>query len=83
LVYAHRGLAYARRGQYDQAWSDAEQALQYDPELALAYTLRAIVYHVQGDAARARSALDRAQELDDTIEAQPDIEILSPDIREE
>lgn len=73
LAYACRGLAYARLGRYDQAWSDVEQALEYDPDLGWARSLRAIVYQARNDPMHARSAMNKARELDDMIKAQPEL----------
>ena len=55
--------AYARKGEYDRAIRDYDQALQLDPKLAPAYYSRGMAYADKGDYDRARSDFNKALAL--------------------
>ena len=71
-AYNDRGVAYARKGKYDRAIQDFDQALRLDPNQALAYYNRGLAYRRKGEYKRARSDFSKALALDydrATIEA--------------
>ena len=57
ITYYERGLAYARKGEYDRAIQDYDQAIRLDPNLAGVYYLRGATYRRKGEYDRARSDL--------------------------
>ena len=65
-VYNNRGLAYAFKGEYDRAIEDFDQAIELQPDLAVAYNNR-------GNAYVNKEEYDRAiADFDQAIELQPD-----------
>jgi tetratricopeptide (TPR) repeat protein len=59
-AFDNRGVAYRRKGQYDRALQDYEQAIQLNPSNATAYNNRGIIYRINGDYARAIADYDEA-----------------------
>ena len=57
------GIAVARRGLWREAIYRWERAVEIDPTYAAAYNNLAIAYENQGDFERARTAYERALEL--------------------
>jgi tetratricopeptide (TPR) repeat protein/invasion protein IalB len=64
VVFVVRGVAYFRRGDYDDAISDYERAIRLDPKLAVAYNDRGDAYNHKGDYDRAISDYEQAIRLD-------------------
>ncbi len=63
LAYANRGIAYGKKGQYDQAISDLNKALEINPRLALAYFTRGLSYAAKGQHDQAISDYNKALEI--------------------
>ncbi|WP_048922067.1 DnaJ domain-containing protein [Rufibacter radiotolerans] len=59
----YRAFAYYRTQQYDQAWQDAQEALQTDAQNAKAYYLQAKVKQAQKDSAASCALLSKAARL--------------------
>ena len=52
-AFDNRGVAYRRKGEYDRALQDYEQAIHLNPDNANAYNNRGIIYRIKGDYDRA------------------------------
>ena len=63
-TYNDRGVAYARKGKYDRAIQDFDQALRLDQNQALVYYNRGLAYRRKGEYKRARSDFSKALALD-------------------
>jgi Flp pilus assembly protein TadD len=61
--YNNRGIAYGEKGQYDQAISDFNKAIEIKPGYDKAYNNRGIVYRLKGQYDRAISDFKRAIEI--------------------
>jgi tetratricopeptide (TPR) repeat protein len=59
-AFDNRGVAYRRKGEYDRALQDYEQAIQLNPSNATAYNNRGIIYRIKGEYARAIADYDEA-----------------------
>ncbi|MFQ6058738.1 MAG: tetratricopeptide repeat protein [Anaerolineae bacterium] len=64
IVHYKRGFAYLARGDYDRAIADYDQAIQLEPDLAIAYSNRGVAYIAKGDYDRAIANFDQAVKLD-------------------
>lgn len=53
-------VAYFQRGQFDTALDEVKIALQADPQMGEAYTLRGLIYSAQGDDAQAEDSFRKA-----------------------
>src|SRR5207342_2826928 len=53
IVYNNRGIASARKGDYEQAIKDYDQSVKLDPTYSKAFNNRGIAYQKQGDHERA------------------------------
>ena len=62
-AYNHRGIAYDSKGQYDQAISDYNKALELNPMDALAYYNRGVAYYSRKDYDKAWDDVYKAQGL--------------------
>ncbi len=62
-AYNKRGVAYARKGQYDQAISDFNKALEINPRYATAYYNRGVAYARKGQYDQAISDFTKALEI--------------------
>ena len=51
--YSGRGLAYAKRGEFDRAIASYDKAIETDPWNAEAYANRGYVYYAKGEYDRA------------------------------
>jgi tetratricopeptide (TPR) repeat protein len=58
--YNNRGNAYAKKGQYDQAISDFNRAIEINPRYTMAYNNRGIVYRIKGRYDQAISDFNKA-----------------------
>jgi len=59
-LYYSRGLANHRKGDYDQAIRDYDEAIRINPEDANAYNIRGAAYHGKGDYDQAIRDYDEA-----------------------
>jgi hypothetical protein len=62
--YHNRGLAYARKGEYDRVIADYTRAIELDPKYAQTYALRGSEYQLKQDYVRAIADFNRVLELD-------------------
>jgi tetratricopeptide (TPR) repeat protein len=62
-AFANRGVAYARKKDYDRAIADYTRAIEIDPRDAKTYNNRGLAYSIKGDYQRAISDLTAAVEL--------------------
>src|SRR4030042_5342299 len=62
-AYNNRGLAYSHKGQYDQAISDFNKALEINPRYAEAYNNRGLAYDERGQLDQAISDFNKALEI--------------------
>jgi tetratricopeptide (TPR) repeat protein len=58
--YNNRGAAYGEKGQYDQAISDFNKAIEINPRYNKAYNNRGIVYRLKGQYDQAISDFNKA-----------------------
>jgi tetratricopeptide (TPR) repeat protein len=58
--YNNRGIAFAEKGQYDQAISDFNRAIEINPRYNKAYNNRGIVYRLRGQYNQAISDFNKA-----------------------
>mgnify|MGYP001581926481 CR=1 FL=1 len=68
IVHNNTGLLFTVRGDDDRAIEEYDRAIQYDPDLALAYYNRANVHFRRGDQAAMMADVRRAIALDPSIE---------------
>ena len=71
-AYYQRGVRYYASGKYDLALMDLNNAIWQNPGFGQAYRSRAMVYQKLGDPVQARADLDRADQLGDTNDFDPD-----------
>ena len=62
-AYYNQGRAYGQKGQYDQAISDYNKAIEIDPKFATAYNNRGIAYRQKGQHDQAISDYNKALEI--------------------
>ncbi len=63
VAYNNRGLAYAKKGQYDQAISDFTKALEINPRFTAAYYNRGSTYFEKGQYDKAWEDVYKVQDL--------------------
>jgi tetratricopeptide (TPR) repeat protein len=63
-AFSNRGGAYIRKGQYDRAIQDLDQAIRRDPNYALAFQSRGTAYSLKGQYERAIGDFNQAIRLD-------------------
>jgi tetratricopeptide (TPR) repeat protein len=63
-VFTRLGSAWLDRGDYDQAISEFDKALQVNPQAAMALADRGMAHMWKGEAALAREDLDKAAAID-------------------
>jgi serine/threonine-protein kinase len=61
--YNNRGIAYAEKGQYDQAISDFNKAIEISPRYVQAYNNRGIIYRLKGQYGQAISDFNKTIEI--------------------
>jgi len=61
--YNNRGIAYGEKGQYDQAISDFNKAIEINPRYDKAYNNRGIVHRLKGQYGQAISDFNKAIEI--------------------
>ena len=61
--YNERGIAYAKKGQYDKAVSEFNNAIELNPKDAVSYTLRGGVHSERAQYDKAISDFTKAIEL--------------------
>jgi tetratricopeptide (TPR) repeat protein len=59
-AFDNRGVAYRRKGEYDHALQDYNQAICLNPDNAYAYNNRGIIYRIKRDYDRAIADYDEA-----------------------
>ena len=64
IFYNNRGEVYYRKGEYDRAIADYDQALRLDPDYAGVYNNRGLAYLNTGEYDRAIANYDQALRLD-------------------
>jgi tetratricopeptide (TPR) repeat protein len=63
IVYNRRGVAYAKKGQYDRAIIDFDQSIELNPRYVRAYVSRGVTYLKKGQIDQAIADYTRAIEL--------------------
>jgi lipoprotein NlpI len=63
VAFSDRGIAYARKGQYDRAIEDLDQAIRLNPNYAVAFSNRGLAYARKDQYDRALEDLDQAIRL--------------------
>ena len=63
----NRGLAYGKKGQYDQAIADYTKAIEINPRHAKAYNNRGNAYFFKSDYEKAWDDVYKAQSLGCTV----------------
>jgi len=66
--YNNRGLAYRRKGEYDQAISDFNKAVEINPKYAQSFFNRGVAYMGKGQYDQAISDYTKALEIDPRYE---------------
>ncbi len=62
-AYCSRGIAYAKKREYDQAIADYDKAIDLDPKNAKALYQRGYVYDMKGERDRAMADYNQAMRL--------------------
>ncbi len=62
-AYCGRGIAYAKRREYDRAIADYDKAIDLDPKNAKALYQRGYVYDIKGERDRAMADYNQAMRL--------------------
>jgi tetratricopeptide (TPR) repeat protein len=60
IAYHNRGVALGRKGDYDRALADLNEAIRLDPNSAVAYNSRGIAYRLRANHGHSRADYDRA-----------------------
>jgi len=63
VAFSNRGIAYARKGQYDRAIEDLDQAIRLNPNYTEAFRNRGTAYGLKGQLDRAIQDYDQAIRL--------------------
>jgi tetratricopeptide (TPR) repeat protein len=63
-AYNDRGVAYGRKGQYDQAIADYNKAIEINPRGAMTYKNRGSAYYHKGQIDKGISDFNKAIEID-------------------
>ena len=62
-AYCSRGIAYAKKREYDRAIADYDKAIDLNPKNAKAYYQRGYVYDIKGERDRAMADYKKAMGL--------------------
>ena len=62
-AYCSRGIAYAKKREYDRAIADYDKAIDLNPKNAKAYYQRGYVYDIKGERDRAMADYNQAMRL--------------------
>lgn len=63
MAHNNRGIAYSRKGQYDQAIRDFDDSIKFDPTNDKAFNNRGVVYRTKGDYDRSIADFTEALKL--------------------
>src|SRR5271166_5368995 len=66
-VFYDRGVTYSKRGEYDRAIADYDEAIRLNPNLALAFTNRGFAYYKKGEYDRAIADYNEAIRLNPNL----------------
>ena len=66
MIYAYvsRSGEYAKKGDWDRAIADMNEAVRLEPNCLSTYMARASLYQQKGDTAKAKQDFARAKELE-------------------
>jgi len=68
VAHYNRGIAYGKKGQYDQAISDFNKALEINPRYAEAYYSRGVAYYFKREYGKSWKDVEKAQSLGHQID---------------
>ena len=74
-AFVGRGLGYSRKGDYDRAIADYNQAINLDPRYALAYNNRGHAYLAKGDKDRAIADFNQAIKINPLPASNPHVNV--------
>lgn len=66
-TFSNRGIAYYRKGQYERALQDFDQAIKLNPKEARLFKNRSVVREKKGDKAGAEADWAEARRIDPNI----------------
>ena len=67
MGFSNRGIAYSRKGNYDQGFADYTKSIELDPKNDRAYANRAVILFIRKDYDRAWADVKKCQELGGTV----------------
>ncbi len=63
ITYSNRSFAYLFLGQYQRAIQDLNQAIRLDPQSAIAYSIRGLIYEKLGKSKEAELDITKTKGL--------------------